>query len=135
MDSHIRGPAKAGQGSMVGQRGLRLLYTDAAATTELLTVEGQNLVKEPVLVEITAVVETGFDGTGASLTVQVTPEGGAATDLIAAGGLTETAAGSAVARRVCYARDKFTVVWAPGTGGTAGRGAVFAQIAGIGQLT
>lgn len=131
MDTHMRGPAFKGQGVIPNQRALTLLFSAAAATTNLLTVEA-TAAELPVRVEVEVVVKTAFNGTGASIVVNGIDEANVSTT-IATGTLTANA--SVRGTYLAYGKDRIEVVFAPGTTATTGKGAVFARIAGVGVLT
>lgn len=129
MFTHARSAAATGRGTEVNSRGFIFDGTTKAGTINLLTVEKGGS-KKPVRVNVEVIVKDALTGAGASLVVQGVDEGGTVTT-IATGtfGAGDTVRGSYLA----YGRDKVQVVYAPGA--TApGRGAVFAQLSGCGEL-
>lgn len=129
MFTHARSAARTGQGTEVNARAFSFEKTTAAATVNLLTVE-PGLEKYPVRVNVEVCVKDALTGGAPSLVVQGVSEDGATTTTIATG--TFAAGDTVKGSYLAYGRDKIQVVFSPGT--TTGRGAVFAQLSGVGQL-
>ena len=129
MFTHARSAAATGQGTEVNARALPFDTTTVAGTINLLTVESP-MNEFPVRVNVEVLVKDALTGGAPSLVVQGVSEDGQTTTTIATGTF---AAGDAVrGSYLAYGRDVIQVVFSPGT--ATGRGAVFAQLSGIGQL-
>lgn len=130
MFTHARSAAKTGQGTEVNARAFAFDATTTAGTKVLLVVE-PGLENYPVRVNVEVCIKTALTGGSPSLTVQGVSEDGQTTTTIATGTF---AAGDAVkGSYLAYGRDTIQVVYTPGTT-SAGKGAVFAQLSGVGQL-
>ena len=128
MDAHLRGSAASGYGAVPVQRGFPLAPATPTGTTQLLQVTA-NQPDFPVLVQVKVVVKTPFDA-GATVTVAGVDQNGNQTAIVA-GELAQD--GSVEADYLANGFDTINVTFTA-NGCTVGQAAVFATIAGVGQL-
>lgn len=130
-ESHIQGATKQGYGSITSGRGVNVTFGTATGVYGIVDLVPDNT-SSPLLVKVTLVKDTAFDGTGAALKIQ-SYDGTTATDIISSANTAVASAGVVTSAKVFTTATKIQIDWTIGTTPTAGNAWVFIEVVGRGK--